>query len=422
MKKTIILYASIAPSALICYALTAQSAIALTTVNGTILADNGSLAVHQQGSTFTVIPSSVAGNWPVSKNFSYDLPDDERSLKQCKIHVIAWGDGGVAQGVMAHFSGTAGVTYTGQAGSLLNSVAMSSVQHGGTTSAGQAFANNNANAQSIITSLGTPNTAFVSQPVISGGIPGTWGPINLPASMQGRSDVKFVWNEKSTSLNANPKNYRVLSMPCGTVVKLVKETAPQAHVASWEIAGQFNAAQNPFEVWTYGYTSNPNCTGPIIPFTNKRSDLFVGRSFDSWVRGMTAGSQDLPAVRQSKGSTLISPLKISPNGLSMHPGPNGECAVVRFTAPAAGKYRFMGRFWAQNVSSSGTDTNVMVSINNNPPLFSGNVKGLGSPTNMPFTGTRSLAVGDTMDFKVGANGDFINDSTGLHGYIQRDEP
>ena len=129
-------------------------------------------------------------------------------------------------------------------------------------------------------------------------------------------------------------------------------------------------------------------------------------------------------TQPSKGSTLISPLKLSPNGLTMHPGPNGECAVVRFTAPAAGKYRFMGRFWAQNISSSGTDTNVIVSINNNTPFVSRNIKALGgSPTNMPFMGTGvALAVGDTIDFKVGANGNFANDSTGLHGYIEYDEP
>ena len=222
---------------------------------------------------------------------------------------------------MAHFSGTAGVSYTGQTSSPLNSVAMSSVQHPGGTSAGQAFANNNVNAQSIITNSGNPNTSFVSQPAISGGIPGTWGPVNLPANMTGRGGVKFIWNERLTSLNANPKNYRVLSMPCSTVVKPVQETVQAQHVASWEIAGQFNAAQNPFEVWTYGYTKEPNCIGPIIPFTNKISNSFVGRPFDNWLRGTTAISSDLPAVGQSKGSTLISPLKLSPNGLSVHPGP-----------------------------------------------------------------------------------------------------
>jgi hypothetical protein len=406
--------------------LTAPSAMAATTVNGTILADNGSVAVHQQGSTFTVIPTSVAGNWPTPKNFSVSIPDDSESLKQCKIHVIAWGDGAVAQGVMAHFAGNGGYAYTGQAGSPLNNVVMSSVTHAGGTAAGQAFAI--ANAQSIVTSPSSGSTVFVSQPVVSGGIPGTWGPINLPANMQDRGKVKFIWNEKATSLNTNPNNYRLLSMPCSTVVKtIVPPPKPQPHVASWEIAGQFNAAQNPYEVWTYGYTDKADCSGLMIPFKNKTSTSFMNRSIDQWQRGTTSDANDLPMVGQSKGDTLLAPLKWSPNGISMHPGPQGQCAVVRFTAPAAGNYRFMGRFWAQNTSGVGnsTDTNVMVAVNSiNSPIFSSNIKALGSPpTNMPFMSAGiSLAAGGTIDFKVGANGNFISDSTGLHGYIQRDEP
>jgi hypothetical protein len=422
-------------------ALAAESAMA-STVEATILADNGSLAVHQQGNTFKVLPQSVAGNWPKPKTFSVDIPDDERSLKQCAIHVIAWGDGAVAQGVMAHFAGTNGIAYTGKTESPLNNVSMSSVKYSGAIAAGQTFANNNVNAKAIIAGKSAANTIFVSKPVISGGIPGTWGPVALPANMQQSDGVKFIWNEKSSSLNANPKNYRVLSMPCSTVVKVkpiisdIKADGPGGlavavleatpHVASWEIAGQFNAAQNPFEVWTYGYINEPDCNGTMIPFKNKLSTSFVDRPFDNWVRGTTTNANDLPAVAQSKGTTLLTPLKLSPNGISMHPGPQGQCAVVRFTAPAAGNYRFMGRFWGQNVSTGNNDVDVMVMVNNPSGLStiaSGNIRASGPVTNKPFMSTGvSLSVGSTIDFKVGSNGSFDSDSTGLHGYIQRDEP
>jgi hypothetical protein len=403
-------------------ALTAESAAMAATVTATILADNGSLAVHQQGSTFTVIPG-VSGNWPTPKTFSFNIPDNRESLAQCKIHVIAWGDGNVEQGVMAHFAGNAGFAYTGQSGSPLNNVVMSSVTHAPGTPAGQAFAI--ANAQSIVTSPSSGSTVFVSQPVVSGGLPGIWGPINLPANMQDRSKVKFIWNEKATSLNTNPDNYRVLSMPCGTVVKQERETVkPIPHVASWEIAGQFNAAQNPFEVWTYGYTEKADCTGPMVPFKNKLSNSMVGRPFDNWMLGTTMNSSDLPHVSQSKDTTSLTPLKLSPNGISMHPGPAGQCAVVRFTAPADGNYRFMGRFWGQNVGSSNknNDVDVMVAINSITSTY-GKIKASGPVTNHPFMSTSvSLSVGGTIDFKVGSSGSFDSDSTGLHGYIQRDEP
>lgn len=297
LPKKIVMIASMLAMGLVS-AQTAKSAMA-STVNVISLADAGSLAAHQQGSTFKVISALFAGNWPMPKNFSVNIPD-----------------------------------------------------------------------------------------------------------------MVELTSDSATDLGGN-------------AVKVVME--PQPHIASWEIAGQFNAAQNPFEVWTYGYTDKADCTGPMIPFKNKLSTSFVGRPFESWVRGTTTNANDLPTVSQSRGITLLSPLKLSPNGLSMHPGSEGQCAVVRFTAPANGRYRFMGRFWAQNVSSSGTDTNVMIAINgNNPPIFFGNIKALGSPTttttNMPFMKTGiALAVGNTIDFKVGANGNFLNDSTGLHGYIQRDE-
>jgi hypothetical protein len=202
--------------------------------------------------------------------------------------------------------------------------------------------------------------------------------------------------------------------------------AQSQSLASWEIAGQFNATKNPFEVWTYGYINEANCKGTMIPFKNKLSHTMVGRPFDNWMLGTTMNSSDLPHVSQSKDSTSLLPLKLSPNGISMHPGPQNQCAVVRFTAPAKGTYRFMGRFWAQNIGSpnKNNDVDVIVAINGMTMLpNSGKIKASGAATNKPFTATGvSLLAGGTIDFKVGSSGNFDSDSTGLHGYIQRDEP
>ena len=112
----------------------------------------------------------------------------------------------------------------------------------------------------------------------------------------------------------------------------------------------------------------------------------------------------------------------------MHPGPQGQCAVVRFTAPDTGTYELHGRFWAQNDSGGGTNTTTMVV---KTPfggsvfgvLDSGNVTRPGTPSNNPFhLSSVGLNVGDTVDFMVGANGSFYSDSTGLHGYIERITP
>ena len=107
----------------------------------------------------------------------------------------------------------------------------------------------------------------------------------------------------------------------------------------------------------------------------------------------------------------------------MHPEPNGEWPVVRFTAPVAGYYRSTGRFWAQNVSSTGTETDTMVAHNASlivPPMT---LRGLPpTPRNHPFHRGLNLHPGDTIDFMVEARGNCQNDSTDLHGNIQRDEP
>ncbi|BCA60702.1 hypothetical protein HMP06_3471 [Sphingomonas sp. HMP6] len=200
------------------------------------------------------------------------------------------------------------------------------------------------------------------------------------------------------------------------------------YLPSWEIAGQFNptnninAATNPFEVWTYGYTANPDCSGPVVPFRFKKyAGDIAGRAAALWSMGPNPDSNtgDLPMVSQSEGATQLSPLRYSPQGLAMHPGPANQCAVVRFTAPAAGKYHIVGRFWAENITAGGTNTLTSLSFNGGPPVNALSVTAPSGPAQSnPFDVVRQLQAGNTIDFRVGANGSFYNDTTGLNGYIQ----
>lgn len=205
-----------------------------------------------------------------------------------------------------------------------------------------------------------------------------------------------------------------------------------AHLPSWEIAGQFNATQNPFEVWSYGYKVAADCKGPLVPLTNPVLSPNPA-STRYWLRGTSVNNaNDLPAVGQTQvPNTLLTPLRFSPMGLSLHPGPQNQCAVVRFTVPERGRYKMMGRFWAQNVSAPGneTDTDTMVvhtAAATNATSFIDpvtRVQALSGPvTNNHFEiagDGRVFDEGDTIDFMVGSRGNFISDSTGLHGYIER---
>jgi hypothetical protein len=209
------------------------------------------------------------------------------------------------------------------------------------------------------------------------------------------------------------------------------QAAPAPYQNSWEIAGQFNpdnnitSATNASEVWTYGYTDAADCSGPVIPFANKAQNAnSAGRPVSFWSRGpnATTNTNDLPMVGQSEGATQAAPLRYAPQGITMHPGSKGECAVVRFTAPQEGKYRMMGRFWAQNITAGGS--NVSASVTKNGVIIDPamTITAPSGPSNNPFAWTGALAAGDTIDFRVGANGSFLNDSTGLHGYLERITP
>lgn len=224
-------------------------------------------------------------------------------------------------------------------------------------------------------------------------------------------------------------------VPILAVSALVSATAAMAqsdaarsqdYLPSWEIAGQFNprndinSATNPFEAWTYGYTVSPDCGGPVVPFRYKKQAAnLAGRATGIWSMGPNpdTNTNDLPLVSQSEGGTQLSPLRYSPQGLAIHPGPANQCAVVRFTAPAAGKYHVIGRFWAENITAGGTNSGTSVAVNG-AIVDTQTVTAPGGNGSNPFDWTGSLAAGATVDFRVGSNGSFYNDTTGLNGYIQ----
>ncbi|MCP5397138.1 MAG: hypothetical protein H6918_10495 [Sphingomonadaceae bacterium] len=189
----------------------------------TIMADNGALMVMETSpGQYNVIPASVAGIWPKMHTFAFDLPDDAQGLRSCKLHIIAWGDGAVRQGLVAHVAGPAAFTYTGAPNGPLNKVRLSSVTHPGTTAAGQAMASTNAGAAAIINGAAPLGQLYMSPTIASGG--SGWGNYTLPALTQA-SELRFVWDGTGQTLNANPRNYRVVSMPCTGIANPVEPTA-----------------------------------------------------------------------------------------------------------------------------------------------------------------------------------------------------
>lgn len=143
---------------------------------------------------------------------------------------------------------------------------------------------------------------------------------------------------------------------------------------------------------------------------------------DSFSGGPTAGWHDVanssfgtPVIYKnfSTGTLVSGTVTIPALTLVMHPGPTGfgaggarEFAVTRWTATSAGTFDIAGSFLA--LDSGSTDVHV---VRNGVSLFS-TVRASFANTSFSLSGV-SLAAGDTIDFVVGNNGNFTNDSTGL---------
>jgi hypothetical protein len=179
----------------------------------------------------------------------------------------------------------------------------------------------------------------------------------------------------------------------------------------WSAAGDFSATSNPNGVWSYGSSSS---LGGAFALDAIRQN--VG-GIDFWQGPDSFGGFNDPFIGHNATS---SPLSFgtglyNPGQMGVHPGAQGEDAVVRWTAPQDGAYQIAVTFSGQDFAA-GTTTDVHV-LDDNVSLFDGLVNGFGDTAS--FTGTRVLRAGETIDFAVGVgpDGSLLFDTTGLDATI-----
>lgn len=99
--------------------------------------------------------------------------------------------------------------------------------------------------------------------------------------------------------------------------------------------------------------------------------------------------------------------------LHVHPGPNDEFSLVRFTAPATALYEIDATF--NSLNQSGATTSVHV-LHNGNELFQGAIT---TPSDVQqFTQVVNAVAADTIDFAVGSGGNgYISDSTGVRARL-----
>ncbi|HYC61125.1 MAG TPA: Ig-like domain-containing protein [Thermoanaerobaculia bacterium] len=180
-----------------------------------------------------------------------------------------------------------------------------------------------------------------------------------------------------------------------------------APAAASDAVAQFSKTLNPSGPWTYGSLAAGGTFGAHgIPST------FFGGGADAWMKStstccpMVAGNNTGTAYTYPSAPSIVHPAGV----LNLHPGPSGERSAIRWTAPATGTYRIEGKF--EGLDTVGTTTHVTIT-HNATVIWSSDVNGYG--TQVPFSLSRVVTVGDRIDFSVGAgaNAVYTYDSTGL---------
>src|ERR1700757_2245008 len=141
---------------------------------------------------------------------------------------------------------------------------------------------------------------------------------------------------------------------------------------SFNAAGDFSPTSNPNGAWGYGWSASRVSTFNLLPTSTK---LYVGLPgvplnppiADVWTG---APSGDIAPSVFHNPATFVDTHGAYPfgccapypvGGLGFHPGPNGENAIVRWTAPNTGLYKIQSTFSGLDYGGQvGTTTDVAV--------------------------------------------------------------
>lgn len=235
------------------------------------------------------------------------------------------------------------------------------------------------------------------------------------------SEIRFIPAEKSLSeieeglykprlmMNRTSKIAWIIAVMALAIAFVAFSEKSEAY----DPVGEFSLNSNPSGVWSYGYMLT---LGGTLNYYNQ-TYLFPTGLMD-WRASIDIADGVPTIICNTSGSdiAIASSNLIRAHGLLLHPGPDGEYSVLRFTAPSSGNYRVFGSWYG--LDSVGTTTDVHI-LANGVPLFTGSVNGFGDASGPAFDTTVALNAGDVVDFAVGYGNDltFNNDATGLDAQV-----
>ena len=202
------------------------------------------------------------------------------------------------------------------------------------------------------------------------------------------------------------KSLRILGLAI-LFLGLMSPLAMGQRVADYNIVRDWSSEYNPYGVWSCGYKTDWS-----TPFA---LDAVAGSNWPGISGWWPSIVGDQPEIRHNDtkkkicGQTWCVPT----NYIAMHPGPNGEFSVLRWTAPATGLYGlhvlYEGLDWSFPTSST-----FSVVHDSNGVLIKTQVGNYGQRSAFNPRPMK-LAKGETLDFMVGwgMDGNYYGDSTGV---------
>jgi hypothetical protein len=194
----------------------------------------------------------------------------------------------------------------------------------------------------------------------------------------------------------------------GTLVTACGFTPEARATTISDVAADFSATNNPNGVWQYGSSFG------VSP------DPAVRDGVDTWRGNGPPGPEDGNPGEYHNGTAfpivLGNTAHLDAGQFALHPGPNGEYAVVRYVAPDAGFAAITSAFTSQDEVGTTTDVHVLL---NGQSLFDGLVEDFSLGTGVAFNSQFLVAAGDEIDFAVGVGSNqwYSNDTTGLAATI-----
>lgn len=187
-----------------------------------------------------------------------------------------------------------------------------------------------------------------------------------------------------------------------TALALIASALPSAQ-AVWNLANDFSVTNgNPNGTWSYGVKPADAPLGDFTAFPDSGSS-----SQWLWWNDEDHLTLGAPAITKNVSSSPIN--GIAPGEANLHPGSSGEVPTVRWTAPFAARYHFFGHFGAG-------DGGLIDAFVGTPTILILEQRSTGA--DVPYDFWQDLGAGQSIDFGVGAAGNFYYDSTPLHVTIE----